>query len=70
MHSTQEETVRVHMFGAGISGISEPMTAEQARTWTRHVMSRFAGLRFRLIDCEAELPTQPASHPAGRDARD
>jgi len=55
MPATRRETVRVHLFAAGISGVSEPMTEEQARAWARRASARFAGLRFRLIDGEAEL---------------
>jgi hypothetical protein len=67
MRSTRRETVRVHLSAAGVTGFSEPMTAEQARAWTRRAMARFSGLRFRLIDGKAELAMQASeTHLARR----
>jgi len=55
MRSTQSrKNVRVHLFAAGISGISEPMPTTQAVSWAKVAVAAFPGLRFELIDKCAE----------------
>ena len=53
------QTFRVRFFAPGVSGMSEPMLAEQAKSWAQAVVAAFPGLEFELI--LSDLP--PATDP-------
>ncbi len=58
MYSTRIKTTRVQLFAGGMSGVSEPMTEEQAQSWATRAQALYPGLRCRLIDNEADVPAQ------------
>ena len=58
MYSARLKTTRVQLFAGDISGVSEPMTEEQAQSWARRAQALYPGLRCRLIVDEAGIPAQ------------
>ena len=44
-----ERQVRVHLVGAGLSGISEPMSEKEAHAWASRATRTFPGLSFQIV---------------------